>query len=50
LPEDFSAEVTTTVIEPRDKAESLLRRFGHLGWRSLEESVIANIQGVDAAM
>ncbi|KAI1393514.1 uncharacterized protein F4822DRAFT_439593 [Hypoxylon trugodes] len=39
FPENFSGGEDTNEIQPRPKAEQLLRRLGRPGWTSLEESV-----------
>ncbi|KAJ3547636.1 hypothetical protein NM208_g1419 [Fusarium decemcellulare] len=39
FPPNFSSEQDPNEIEPRDKAEQLLRDLGRPGWTSLEESV-----------
>ncbi|KAJ2991089.1 hypothetical protein NUW58_g2649 [Xylaria curta] len=46
FPENFSGGEDPNEIEPRHKAEQLLRDLGQPGWTSLEESVRNLIQGL----
>ncbi|KAG7410047.1 Aldehyde reductase 2 [Fusarium oxysporum f. sp. rapae] len=46
FPENFSGGEDPNEIEPRDKAEQLLKDLGRPGWTSLEESVLANVEDV----
>lgn len=46
FPDNFSGGSDPNEIQPRDKAEQLLRDLGRPGWVSLEESVLANISEV----
>lgn len=43
--DDFSGGDEPTEIEPRGKAEALLRELGRTGWISLAHSVAANVNG-----
>ncbi|KAF9776780.1 hypothetical protein IL306_004976 [Fusarium sp. DS 682] len=47
FPENFSGGEDPNEIEPRDKAEQLLKDLGRPGWTSLEDSILANLEGVD---
>lgn len=49
FPENFSDGEDANEIEPRDKAEQLLKDLGRPGWNSLEDSVIATVEGVSSA-
>jgi hypothetical protein len=49
FPENFSGGEDATEIEPRDKAEQLLKDLGRPGWTSLEDSIIANVEEFDSA-
>ncbi|MBE3048055.1 hypothetical protein IMZ48_37210 [Candidatus Bathyarchaeota archaeon] len=49
LPADFSGGEDPNEIEPRHKAEALLREMGRPGWTSLAESVADNVRGVDGS-
>ncbi|KAF9873928.1 aldehyde reductase [Colletotrichum karsti] len=42
--ENYSGDEYPFVIKPRDRAEELLRRFGRLGWTSLEDSIRKNTE------
>ncbi|KAH7247627.1 uncharacterized protein BKA55DRAFT_676928 [Fusarium redolens] len=46
FPDNFSGGVDGNEILPRGKAEQLLRDLGRPGWTSLEESILANIEGL----
>ncbi|PNP51923.1 hypothetical protein FNYG_15864 [Fusarium nygamai] len=46
FPENFSGGEDPNEIEPRDKAEQLLKDLGRPGWTSLEESVLANVESI----
>ncbi|KAH6695063.1 hypothetical protein F5X68DRAFT_227062 [Plectosphaerella plurivora] len=45
LPADFSGGEDQTIIEPRAKAEAMLRDLGHPGWTSLADTIAQNVQG-----
>jgi hypothetical protein len=49
FPENFSGGEDPNEIEPRDKAEQLLKDLGRPGWTSLEESILANVEAVAKA-
>ncbi|CAG7557459.1 unnamed protein product [Fusarium equiseti] len=49
FPENFQDGEDSNEIEPRDKAEQLLKDLGRPGWTSLEDSIIANVEDVDSA-
>ncbi|KAM0542653.1 hypothetical protein ACHAPJ_012685 [Fusarium lateritium] len=49
LPENFSSGVDPHEIEPRDKAEQLLRDLGRPGWTSLKDSVLRTIESFRTA-
>ncbi|KAM0354946.1 hypothetical protein ACHAPU_000787 [Fusarium lateritium] len=44
FPDNFSSGRDSNEIEPRAKAEQLLKDLGQPGWTSLEDSVIANVE------
>ena len=44
LRENFDSAVGNVTVEPRAKAEKLLRDLGRPGWMSFEETVLANIK------
>lgn len=44
LPENFSGGEDPNEIEPRPKAEALLRELGRPGWTSLADSIAANVK------
>ncbi|KAF9783591.1 hypothetical protein IL306_009114 [Fusarium sp. DS 682] len=46
FPENFSGGEDPNEIEPRDKAEQLLKDLGRPGWTSLEDCILANLEGV----
>ncbi|KFY76595.1 hypothetical protein V499_03802 [Pseudogymnoascus sp. VKM F-103] len=46
FPDNFSSGEDGSEIIPRGKAEQLLRDLGRPGWTSLEESILANIEGL----
>ncbi|KAL7940088.1 hypothetical protein V8C42DRAFT_356483 [Trichoderma barbatum] len=46
FPDKFSGGEDGNEIIPRGKAEQLLRDLGRPGWTSLEESILANIEGL----
>lgn len=46
FPNNFSSGEDGNEIIPRGKAEQLLRDLGRPGWTSLEESILANIEGL----
>ncbi|OBT41210.1 hypothetical protein VE00_08096 [Pseudogymnoascus sp. WSF 3629] len=46
FPDNFSGGEDGNEIIPRGKAEQLLRDLGRPGWTSLEESILANIEGL----
>ncbi|KAM0231263.1 hypothetical protein ACHAPO_008642 [Fusarium lateritium] len=49
FPENFLSGEDANEIEPRDKAEQLLKDLGRPGWTSLEDSIIANVEDLDKA-
>lgn len=49
FPEDFSGGEDPNEIEPRDKAEQLLRELGRPGWTTLEESIRGTLKGLHVA-
>ncbi|KAJ9415435.1 hypothetical protein QL093DRAFT_2046758 [Fusarium oxysporum] len=49
FPENFSGGEDPNEIEPRDKAEQLLKDLGRPGWTSLEESILSNVEAVAKA-
>ncbi|PNP77063.1 hypothetical protein FNYG_09676 [Fusarium nygamai] len=49
FPENFSGGEDPNEIEPRDKAEQLLKDLGRPGWTSLEESILSNVKEVAKA-
>ncbi|KAF4456172.1 hypothetical protein F53441_1656 [Fusarium austroafricanum] len=46
FPENFSGGEDPNEIEPRAKAEQLLKDLGRPGWTSLEEAILANVEGI----
>lgn len=46
LPENFSGGADPNEIEPRPKAEQLLRDLGFSGWTSLAASITANVEAI----
>ncbi|KAK7419023.1 hypothetical protein QQX98_003525 [Neonectria punicea] len=46
FPDNFSGGEDPNEIQPRDKAEQLLRDLGRPGWTSLEETILANVKDV----
>ncbi|KEF54733.1 uncharacterized protein A1O9_09175 [Exophiala aquamarina CBS 119918] len=46
LPENFSGGSDPNEIEPRPKAEKLLRDLGRPGWTSLAASIAANVEAI----
>ncbi|WAO97170.1 Epimerase domain-containing protein [Fusarium falciforme] len=49
FPENFSGGEDPNEIEPRDKAEQLLRELGRPGWTTLEESIRGTLEGLQLA-
>ncbi|KAH8651761.1 hypothetical protein BGZ61DRAFT_541944 [Ilyonectria robusta] len=49
FPENFSGGEDPNEIEPRDKAEQLLRELGRPGWTTLEESIRGTVEGLQLA-
>ncbi|QPC62863.1 hypothetical protein HYE67_005094 [Fusarium culmorum] len=49
FPENFADGEDANEIEPRDKAEQLLKDLGRPGWTSLEDAIIANVEDLDKA-
>ena len=49
FPENFSGGEDPNEIEPRDKAEQLLRELGRPGWTTLEESIQGTLEGLQLA-
>ncbi|KAF5640148.1 aldehyde reductase II [Fusarium sp. NRRL 25303] len=49
FPENFSGGEDPNEIEPRDKAEQLLKDLGRPGWTTLEESILSNVEAVAKA-
>ncbi|KAF5024498.1 hypothetical protein F66182_3438 [Fusarium sp. NRRL 66182] len=49
FPDNFSSGDDPNVIEPRDKAEQLLKDLGRPGWTSLEDSVAGIFEGIRSA-
>jgi len=43
IPENFSGGLDPNEIEPRDKAEGLLKEMGRPGWKSLQDSIKENV-------
>ncbi|KAF4981760.1 hypothetical protein FZEAL_2482 [Fusarium zealandicum] len=48
FPQDFSGGEDPNEIQPRDKAEQLLRDLGRPGWTTLEESILGMLEGLRA--
>lgn len=46
LPDNFSGGKDPNEIQPRDKAEQLLKDLGFPGWTSLEQSIANNLEGL----
>lgn len=44
FPDNFSGGSVDNVIEPRNKAEQLLRDLGRPGWTSLKDSILDNVK------
>ncbi|GKU10144.1 unnamed protein product [Fusarium langsethiae] len=49
FPENFSSGEDANEIEPRGKAEQLLKDLGRPGWTSLEDSIISNVEDLAGA-